>query len=176
MLSIIGLVFLYLDIYLSSVDIIADAVGLFLLAIAFLLYGKRKACSPLWALAALLGAAASALSWFSLNGWVWSLASWLLPPVLSFLLVRRLYALACEKACGVYRNPPEPEYLLYFRRLVDTALVFILLCELCAPLLALIPVLPYLLLIARTAAGLFVIVRVYKMLYWTSYSSDGRKG
>ena len=42
--------------------------------------------------------------------------------------------------------------------------------------LALIPVLPYLLLIARTAAGLFVIVRVYKMLYWTSYSSDGRNG
>jgi hypothetical protein len=169
MLTLIALFFLYIDIYMSSVDLIADSIGFFLLVIDFLLLWRQKKCSVLWAPLAFVAALAAALPWLFLDSYAVDLVSWLVPAVAAFFLVRRRFVLACEKAQSAYRFPPDPDRVVYEQNLVRLCLLLILLCELCTLILGQITVFAYILWILRTIAGIVVIVRTYKMLYWNVY-------
>ncbi len=169
MLTLISFFFLYVDVYLNAVDIIPDAIGFLLLALLFLIRGKQRACSPLWALAALLGGAASALTLFTPEGLIYRILAWLLPALASFFCVWQAHRLAALQASHTYRTPPTDEFLQFDRTLVHTALALILICDLCAPVLNMISVLSYLLLFLRLGVGLLIGIRTARLLCWKSY-------
>ncbi len=191
MLIVLAFVFLLLDLPLSgygslSFDFIPDCVGFALLTAAFL-SAARKA-SPdaekksgrtawlLWALGAFLALLACAANDYVLPSlhrdavplWL-ELLLWASLIAAGYLLCRRAYGLVCERACARL-CPPSGEELSAGRKLTDTALLLILLCEIAAPAGELLgQTLTVILLVLRNFGGILATVCAAKMQYRKQY-------
>lgn len=191
MLIVLAFVFLLLDLPLSgygslSFDFIPDCVGFALLAAAFLSAARkaspdaekksRKTAWLLWALGAFLALLACIANDYVLPSlhrdavplWL-ELLLWASLIAATRILCSRAYGLICERACArLY--PPAEEELTAGRKLLETALTLILLCEIAAPLGELLSqALTVILLILRNLGGLLATVCAAKMQYRKQY-------
>lgn len=171
MLTVIAYFFILIDVNMSSVDILFDFIGYFLLTLAFLKDAVDRKSSFCWMLPALVCTAADILNLFTLQSVVSVALRFLLPLVLLPFMGRRSMRTACERA-SEKPNPPDPNQLLYQLALVTTMFVLTVLCELFSALFSYLfelTVLKYILYALRTVLAVPILILLSRLLFRKSY-------
>lgn len=160
MLVILGLLFLYIDVWMGGVDFFPDLFGYILLFIAvFRGWQYQKIYSSRILLLSIAVAAVAVITGAERTSYLISIVLTLLTAIGQFLLVRSLYQ-AHKRLTGSKEKSDQDQ-------LMETALILILICEICSPILSLVPVLPYILLGLESLVGILITVKMHRLLHFT---------
>ncbi len=166
MLLLFGLMFIFLDLVMGGVDVLHDMVGFLLLTIQCIVLWRNKKMSSAYLMLGTLALVVAVSSVLPFPLPLLSIGMELVMALLAYILVKALYREYFRQAYEDPKHHFHQDDLAGTHSLVMSCLVLVLLCELCNPILSLVTYLSYILWAIKTAAGIYIIVRMYQISHW----------
>ena len=154
MLIAIGLLFLYTDIYIGSIDFLPDILGYIFLFISIFRGWQYRKWYPSKILVGCI--VVTMLSMMAGGDRTWYWLTLLLEGFVvigQWLLIRSIYMLHRGETYDRQQDT-----------MIKTALLLIVCCQLCRPILSLVPVFPYILDGIQAVIGILVTVWIYRCM------------
>lgn len=160
MLVVAGLLFLYTDVWMGGVDFFPDLFGYILLFIAvFRGWQYQKIYSSRMMMLSIAAGALAVINGAERTSYLISITLLLLTAIVQFFLVRSIYRSHKRLSGKAEKNEQD--------QLMETALILILICEICSPILNLIPILSYILVGLEFLVGILITVKMWQLLHFT---------
>lgn len=157
MLIVIGLLFLYVDVWMGGVDFFPDLFGYVFLFIAiFRGWQYQKIYSSGLMVLSIITPGLHVLAGADRSFYWISILLLVLTAVFQFCLLWKIYRTHCNLIGEKGKTDQD--------RIMQTALILILICEICSPILSLAPVLPYILLGIECLTGIFITTKMWQTI------------